>query len=348
MHDVLEGVCQYDLALLLEQFIFKDKRINLSLDNMNAIIQSFHYDINIKNKPVEILDTHVKKHCITMSAAEMHSLINNLNLMIGHLIPLENPFWELYLKLKKIVIIVTSKIIHINDSYLLESEIEEYMIMRKTLFPDNRRKSVKHHLLLHYPKVMRQVGPLGNTSAIRFESKHHEGKVAAHAAVSRVNVHHTIAFRQQLKFCYRVMTRNILTRLETGSKIVRAVNSFRPIVQKMLNNIKYYDEVECYKSVKRDNYIIQRNTVIMLPSQYNPEFYVIECITHDIEDRIVLICYKVNDFSYDNHFYAYNVNLANEEASDWTALQLNDLADSAHITSAKKCMSNTFINKTWI
>lgn len=64
--------------------------IFLSLTHLNIIIKSFHYDINTKNKPVEITASHLKNKYIITSASEMLTLINYFSLMIGHMVPLEN------------------------------------------------------------------------------------------------------------------------------------------------------------------------------------------------------------------------------------------------------------------
>jgi hypothetical protein len=50
MHDMLEGVCPYEVKLLLNHFIFSDKFISLS--EVNQQIKSFHYSFtDKKNKP---------------------------------------------------------------------------------------------------------------------------------------------------------------------------------------------------------------------------------------------------------------------------------------------------------
>jgi hypothetical protein len=68
MHDLLESVCRYDVALILNHFI-SIKRF--ALIQLNTVIRSFHYDKNEKNRPIEITKIHLTKNCIIMSAAEM-------------------------------------------------------------------------------------------------------------------------------------------------------------------------------------------------------------------------------------------------------------------------------------
>ncbi|XP_066602015.1 uncharacterized protein [Prorops nasuta] len=72
IHDLLEEVCQYDLGYVLNHFIYVYENIDLSLHKLNNFLQGFSYDVNYTNRPVEILERHLRKHCIIISAAEMH------------------------------------------------------------------------------------------------------------------------------------------------------------------------------------------------------------------------------------------------------------------------------------
>lgn len=56
MHDVLEGICQYDLGLILHALIAKKF---FTLEELNYRVKAFDYGLN-KNKPPEILSSHIK------------------------------------------------------------------------------------------------------------------------------------------------------------------------------------------------------------------------------------------------------------------------------------------------
>lgn len=345
MHDLLEGVCQYDLGILLDHFIFLDKNIPLTLYELNILLQSFPYDVNEKNTPVEIYETHVKKHCITISAAEMHCLVTNLNLIIGHLVENDNPFWDLYLRLKRIITFATSKVVHVNDHSLLETEIEEYLIQRNELFPNNSRKSMKHHFLLHYGTVMRKVGPLANTSSIRFESKHRDGKIAARSAVSRVNICHSVALRHQLQLSYRLLTKISRDRFVLGPTIDISIDDFSPNVQSFVSSFGNNINMTAVRWIKRDSYIIRKNTVLMIASEHGPEFYVTKCIIHS-NSNISLVCIKIQDFHFNNHYCAYQLT---STVGEWIVLALEKVnIDGMFITQVVNLSHGMFINKTWI
>lgn len=61
----------------------------------------------------------------------------------------------------------------------------------------------KHHHMVHYPMVMKMVGPLKNIWSMRFEAKHRLSKLAANVTSTRVNISTTLAIKHQLKLCYR-------------------------------------------------------------------------------------------------------------------------------------------------
>lgn len=61
MHDILEGICRYDLGKLLHYFIYVKK--NFSLEYINKKIQSFDFGDNDScNNPTEIIESQIKKN----------------------------------------------------------------------------------------------------------------------------------------------------------------------------------------------------------------------------------------------------------------------------------------------
>ena len=104
---------------------------------LNLSKKGFSCDKNETNKPIEIIENHLKQKNIKMSAAEMLCFVNNLSFLIVHLIGEHNIHWSLFLILKRIIIIVTSKKIHVNAHYLLEIEIQEYLQLSSEIFSQN-------------------------------------------------------------------------------------------------------------------------------------------------------------------------------------------------------------------
>lgn len=84
----------------------------------------------------------------------------------------------------------------------------------------NENLKYKHHVLLHYPRIMRLTGPIRNMSCIRFEAKHKELKATAKVVISRKNPSYTLALKQQLLLNYRFISqKRFCKRVEMGTML---------------------------------------------------------------------------------------------------------------------------------
>eukprot|EP00102_Acyrthosiphon_pisum_P011772 XP_008180637.1 PREDICTED: uncharacterized protein LOC103308656 [Acyrthosiphon pisum] len=118
MHDLLEGVCNYDMSSIIRNFILEFKYF--SLEALNNRIQFFDYGPSeIKNRPPLINEHSLKSNNPTickMSASEMWCFVRCFGLMIGDLVPIESEFWKLYILLKKILDLTTTRSIGLESS----------------------------------------------------------------------------------------------------------------------------------------------------------------------------------------------------------------------------------------
>lgn len=95
MHDIFEGICRYEIAKILLNFVYTEKLF--SLDTLNDTIRYFDYPIsNNENIPPIVTKASLKNEYLLTSASEMSTLVKFLGLIIGDLIPVRNKFWELY------------------------------------------------------------------------------------------------------------------------------------------------------------------------------------------------------------------------------------------------------------
>lgn len=125
-----------------------------------------------------------------MSASELWCFAKYLGLIIGDLVPKDSEIWELYIILNKILNIVTAESIGPDCHIILKSLIDEHHQLYMKVMDTNLKP--KHHHLLHYPMVMKKVGPLINIWSMRYEAKHREFKTAAQAITSRKNICYTL------------------------------------------------------------------------------------------------------------------------------------------------------------
>ena len=203
MHDLLEVICPYDISKMLRYYIYNLKLF--SLEELNNRVQAFYYvPTESNNKPAEIVEGHLKqKNCLAMSSAEMLNFMRHICLILGCVVPKGNEHWELSKLFKNIVEIVSSTTLVKDTHNYLKIVITEYLEIYGKLFPLSMKP--KHYYLVHYPRIMEDVGILWKISSMRYENQHRESKKIARSALSRLNVCHTIALREQLRVNHRFL-----------------------------------------------------------------------------------------------------------------------------------------------
>lgn len=212
MHD-LESIIKYDLTASLNYFI-KEKFISLTLlkDRLNGF---FFDDNDRKSKPPEITANHLSQNLIHMSAAETFCFLRIFGLLISDKIPEDDDYWKVFLLLKFIYEICFAKKLHKDTHHILKLTISEYLQLLNQLFGAEYLKP-KHHFLVHYPTVLREMGPLCHLSSMRFEGKHFSGKLVAKASRNRTNVCHSIALKEQYTLNYRFLNNPSLSNFVSG------------------------------------------------------------------------------------------------------------------------------------
>ncbi|CAG9760236.1 unnamed protein product [Ceutorhynchus assimilis] len=143
MHDLCEGVHRYSMAVLIDNLIRKKY---FTLDNLNARIRYFTYQISEKNVPPPVTKQHLLNGCIIFSASEMFDLI-----------PDNEALWIYYLSLLEITQILTSQSITTSILQHLETLIDEHHQTFLALF--NTSLKPKFHLLVHYVHIIEKIGP---------------------------------------------------------------------------------------------------------------------------------------------------------------------------------------------
>ena len=101
---------------------------------------------------------------------------------------------------------------------LFESMISEYLETASRLFGADYLKP-KHHFLLHYPRIMKLMGPLGNISSMRYEAKHSQGKTVAKVSRNRVNVCRTIALKEAYVLNFRFLNAVYCDAMISGPRV---------------------------------------------------------------------------------------------------------------------------------
>jgi hypothetical protein len=167
-HDLFEGFVAYDMLLFINYFI-KNKKW-FTYERLNKRIKDFSYKNKEKQDQPCIISENAYK--IPGQAVQNWVMLRLSTLLIGVFInDKQDPVWILLLTLRRIVEIICSVNIKIEQLCILTGLIEEYLEQRRELFPDVPLRP-KHHFLCHYPKLTLEFGPLMRTWTMNFERKH--------------------------------------------------------------------------------------------------------------------------------------------------------------------------------
>lgn len=299
MHDLYEGVHRYDMALIIDKLI--TERF-FTLDLINARLQYLTYEIHDKNTPPCITKDHIKKRCIIFSASEMVTLVRNFRYAVGDLVPENNNTWKFYLILLDITDILSSHEISNGTVNVLDRLIREHHSLYIELFQIPLKP--KHHFLLHYPRIIRKIGPPILLSCMRYEAKHRDFKSTAHYLRCRKNIPYSLAMRMQLKCCYRFLSRRGLYNdinfgLPSPIGIEEAADS-------AINLSDYF----CVLYYQADGIKYRSNSVILYEYLNNiPKYGQINYIFVSKVDTnsVVFLCRKLDTINYSEHFKSYEV-----------------------------------------
>jgi hypothetical protein len=204
MHDLLEGVVPFEMALVLKKLV---EAGSIKVDELNSIILNWNYGpLDKSNKPVALQDPI--GDIIKQNAGRTWCLLRLLPLMIGHKVmpnSCVNTFWTFLLELRAIVELIFAPRLAIGHVLYLKTKIEDHVAKFKALFPDKNLKP-KHHLLLHYPYCFFTFGPLRSCWCMRFEAKHSYFTRLMTCVNNYKNACSTLAQRHQMKLAYELAT----------------------------------------------------------------------------------------------------------------------------------------------
>lgn len=196
MHDINEG-CIPKLLKLLFEFCFKHKIFSKEeLDNM---VKCYDFGtLNNANVPSEI---NLKKRSLGQNASQAICLFRNLPFILNKYKNHQKleQHWKCVEALLQICEIVTSYEITELDIQRLEEVIQIHLDLFKSTF---KVKFIpKQHFLLHYPGIIRTVGPLRYFEMMRYDAKHKTFKNFRNATNNFKNLNKSLAYKHQKTLC---------------------------------------------------------------------------------------------------------------------------------------------------
>lgn len=306
LHDWFENTVKYELGNVLYYYLHKVKL--LSEFTINDRLEAFEFGENCKrNRPLEVPPRPLLKNReIKMSSSEIICLIRHLGLLIGDLIPENDPVWEVYITLSELTCLLLRTTYHKSSIELLETLIQDHLELFMDVFSLPLRPT--QHFMTHYPRMIRENGPVVKIWTMREEHKHKISKKIASKYQSRVNIAKTISITHSIKNCDYVSKNLVNTAtLKLGpiqAVDIKTVKNYHNFSTQLDNSI--LTKVHCCKWVEYHGDIYKKNCILKV---YDPEVLFFEIIEIYLDDSNEIFCVTnpISEIIYDRHFQAYQI-----------------------------------------
>lgn len=300
MHDILEGVAQYELKLLF--LYFKEQYV--TLEELNSRIQSFDYGFMERNNRPVAVNLGGESNDLGLNAVQSWCLLRNAPLLFGDLVTPTDQHWGLLLLLLQIINIVFSAMVSQGMCVCLKHLIVEHHKLFKMLYPQ-KKLLPKHHFLIHYPRCIQKIGPVLHSWCMRYEGKHNFFK---RQLKSFKNITKTLAKKHQHHMTCVWRSSTTFSRLDIGpGKMVslEMVKGGSEIVKAM--QVSSSVQVMKVNWAKHNGFIYRKHLVICGAVKCEmPLFYQIESVLI-LHEKLLLLTLPLFTVSFQEHFHAYEV-----------------------------------------
>lgn len=313
MHDILEGAVPYELKLFFN-YLIRDVKV-ISLNSLNERLHLYDFGtLNMCNKPSP-LNLDKPGHLIGQKASQSWCLIRYLPLIIDDLITHEcKPIFNVILLLLQIMSITFASRISSEMVDELENLIEMHHRVFKSTF--NSNIIPKQHFMIHYPSVIRRMGPLINLWCMRYESKHNVLKRMATKLHNYKNLTKTLSQRHQQLTATSgdLLTINIQY---SPSKSYELENYlYADLIIEGIANFDLDTKITTYKWIKCGHeyghkmlLCVGKNS-FSLP-QFNEIIDIFTVESKEFKDQIFFVTKKWTTVEFDENLHAYYLKLEN-------------------------------------
>ncbi|XP_064473413.1 uncharacterized protein LOC135388048 [Ornithodoros turicata] len=174
----------------------------ISLDDLDLVKNFMYLYHDRKNKPEAISPLFVTGNCsLKNTASQAFCLLKTLPLILGSTIPEGNEDWEVFLLFREITDIIFADDIPAHCICYLEVQIQNFLTAFTQKYPAVPI-TPKLHYMVHYPRLIREFGPLRRFWTMRFEGKHQYFKSLASRVKNFRNICRTLAQRHHLLQSY--------------------------------------------------------------------------------------------------------------------------------------------------
>lgn len=314
LHDLTEGVCKYDLILIL--YILIKKKKYFTLEYLNSRILSSHFDSS--NSP-PLIDSDFEKRGIRMSSAELRSFIKMLPILVGNKIPRDSEEWYLFILMRHILSISFSYFIYEEETVsLLKSIIPIHNKIYWKLYKEYFQKQdklylpFKFHMITHYPYIIEQIGPLGHIQNMKFEQGHQLPKRTTASSKCKINILETMAKKVTYQNSHIILNFREYADVKTeiGSKLFFTVEHKNNIRKEF--NFNSLNDFSCHTQILFNKKIIKPGMVIKTDG--NGKACIFSLIKHIIKynSTIYLALQSLETIRFDEFLFSFHVTAKNE------------------------------------
>lgn len=275
MHDVNEGCIPELMKEIFEYF----KKDICKMKNIDEMIKYHDYGfLNKSNIPSSI---NIEKRSLGQNASQSICLLRHLPFIFNEYRNTEKAktIWKCVGSLLRICEIIYSDEICESDIQRLEQEIEIYL---ETFMSFSKRHLIpKQHFLLHYPWIIRRMGPLSWYNMIRYEAKHSALKTLRRATRNFKSINRSLAIKHQKLLSSRSFSYN--DHIEAGKlSVYLNTDDSNDLLRA---NFGVEKEIFTTKVLNYNSFKYRKNLLII----QEPYFYKIDSI-FCVENKFYLKC----------------------------------------------------------
>jgi hypothetical protein len=340
-HIILEGIALVELGCILYTLCITKRYF--SIETLNRRVDRFWSVINTekRNKPPQLYSP--EEGCRikpSMKAVQCWALIKYLPIIVGDLVPDNDQHWLFLLDLCHLVDLVFAPMFTEGMIDYLRYIIADHLEQMKMLYGSVTTLKPKHHLMVHFPTIIKQCGPLVGMSCMRYELKNAFFKRCAHSMYNFRNVCKTLAYRHQQYSLYAKLScenvRDVIIPIDSSAVPVCSLPCCDALVSCL--NIETTDDI--FVSTKVDRASVRYSTghhVIVDISEDNglPEFGCIDSFVCTPSGEIwYLVVRLLRTVAFIPHYHSYLVDPL--DSNKYAVLQLKDLIDHRVVCAFRK------------
>lgn len=302
-HDFNEGILHDGICHLLKSLI--DNNI-IDINMINNKKKNFEYYTTNEKKKLcqDITKDNINDNKLKMSGSQIATFFKYLPIMLGEFVEEDNAEWDLMILLYNLMNSAHKNSYNDEDLLQLKEDIRLHHTKYKNLHGNLK---YKHHVITHYPTVIKLLGPLKHMSTVRMESFHQLLKNYSNVTRNHQNILFSLSDKLEFHNAYNIYKTNE-SKIQNKNPIKLNlpfvdVNIYDSVRHLLSNCFKLYNQCIIYSTAYNVDDII--NHTIIGPET---DFYKISYFVKE-QAEVSFICKKIVRRGYNRHIKCHIVEL---------------------------------------